>query len=351
MALEKLIAKKRLMIVCGAGGVGKTTLSAALAWKGAMAGKKALVITVDPAKRLAGLLRLRSPCPDPKPVWRDAKSSGVLFACLLEAKQTFDALISKHAPASARAAILDHPLYAQVSSMLAGTQEYMAMEKLFSLSEGNQFDLIVVDTPPARQAIDFLLAPIRLINLLNDSLLRWLVAPTVKMGTLGSKILSALSNLSGKEILEDIAQLMQISFAMLDGFTQRSGAIQARLAGKACAFVLATDCQRAATLNTQRLREAFAQLGYELEGILVNRFPPDFGKPKDIAAAADWVRQQKDPIWERAVQGLIENQQLGQALRRKLKTLEASVPHWGLVPEQPKGVVSLADLQTLAAFI
>lgn len=348
MGLEKLIQKKGLLIVCGAGGVGKTTLASALALKGAEGGKKSVVITVDPAKRLASILGLKPPCPDPKLVW---KGKGELSACLLEAKETFDGLIQRYARPDIKETILNNPLYIQTSLMLAGTQEYMAMEKLYHLSAEEKFDLIVVDTPPSKNAIDFLKAPLRLIHMINDSLLRFLIAPTLKMGNLGSKALSALSHLSGKEILEDIAKLMHFSLELLGGFTKRSDAIQTLLQSKRCAFVLVCDRFRTLRKEGQTFRADLLRLGFELEGILVNRMPPSFGNPDAIQESIEWAKKQKEPLWQEASRLLKQNLALHSHLKEGLKTLIESVPYYGLVPEIPEGVADLPSLHKIGELL
>lgn len=348
MGFENLFAKKKLIIVCGVGGVGKTTLSASLALKAARLGKKSLVITVDPAKRLAAILGLQPSCVEPELVW---KEKGSLFACLLNAKHTFDSIIQKHADRGVQEMVFANPLYQHLSLMIAGTHEYMAMEKLYTLSEENQFDLIVVDTPPAKQATDFLTAPIKMINMLNDSMLRWLVSPTLKMGRVSSKILAALSHLSGAEILEEIAQLMQTSLSLLDGFTKRSEAVQKILSSKACSFALATNLPNLFLGDIFQIQEEWNRLGLELETLLLNRISPSFGTPKEIQNALEWAKQKEDPLWEKAAKNLQKNDSLQKLQSEKIKPFLEAFPYHALIPEQSKGVSSFNDLQKLTDWI
>lgn len=348
MDFKKLIFKKQLIIVCGLGGVGKTTLSAALALRAAEEGKKSLVITVDPAKRLAQALGLKGSCTEPMEIWR---GKGILYACLLDAKETFDNLIKRHAQKEMGEAILNNTLYQQLSLMLAGTQEYMAMEKLYALSHEGKYDLLIVDTPPARHAIDFLKAPMKLTGLLNDSILKLMIFPSLKMGEIGSKILGLLGRVTGGGILEDIAKLMQVSFNLLEGFAQRSGEIQKHLIGKECAFVLATAVNSGLMNDANIFREELAKLGFLLEGLLINRLPPSFGNSLDIEAALRWAKGQKDPLWEEAGSLLKAEQKNNELLRTKLKPLLDAIPYCNLFPEMPEGVSNFKDLKTLAKYI
>ncbi len=235
--------------------------------------------------------------------------------------------------------------------MIAGTQEYMAMEKLYSLRSDEKFDLIVVDTPPAKQAVDFLTAPLRMMNMINDSLLRWLVAPTLKMGTLSSKIFGALSTLSGKEIWEEIARFLQIIFSMLEGFTRRSESIQNLLLSRECAFIMVADLPRTSSLEGRPLGDEFERLGFELEAVVLNRTPSSFGTEREIRLALQWAEKQKEPVWH-AAKGLLEKNRLAhRKAEEKLKSLAEEIPHHALIPEMPEGVSRLDDLRKMADFM
>lgn len=350
MGLEKLLNKKKLIVVCGLGGVGKTTLAAALGLKAARLGKKVVVITVDPAKRLADTLGLKIPCPEPKLVWK-GKKEGSLYACLLDAKHTFDHLIKVHASKNLQGAILNNTLYQQLSLMLAGTQEYMAMEKLYDLSSQDQFDLVIVDTPPARHAIDFLKAPMRLMKLLKESVLRWLIAPSLKLGFLGSKVLGALSQLTGSGIMEDIAQLMQISLGLLDGFTERAEVIQNRLMGKECAFVLVVSAMQATMSDALSFRQEMDRLGFLLEGVLVNRVPYFFDREKEVKKYLESVQKQKEPFWQSLAKWLEGQQRLNSQLQLKMDTLLSEMPHASFIPDVFDDIADLEDLGKISSHL
>ena len=175
--LADRLADKRVIICAGSGGVGKTTCSAAIALGLAARGQRVAVVTIDPAKRLADALGLESLSDAPSRI--DGQWSGELWALMLDTKSTFDALVAKYAPSPAQAeGILRNRFYRNISTALSGTQEYMAMEKLFELHDEGGFDLIVVDTPPTRNALDFIDAPRRLTRFLDNRIFRWLMMPT-----------------------------------------------------------------------------------------------------------------------------------------------------------------------------
>ena len=196
-ALSRALDQRHVLVVCGSGGVGKTTTAAALGVQAALRGRRVLVCTIDPSRRLAtslGLDRL----PD-KPrlldldrVAPERERGGALWAMTLDTKRTFDAIVVKHAEgAAARRRILENRFYQQVSSALAGSHEYMAMEKLLELSADERFDLVILDTPPTRHALDFLEAPERLMGFLDTGILRWFLRPYFVAGRLTLKVAHA----------------------------------------------------------------------------------------------------------------------------------------------------------------
>src|SRR5215475_4141536 len=169
--------RTRIIVCCGSGGVGKTTIAAAIGLRAAERGRHVVVLTVDPARRLAQSMGLTSLDNTPRPV-RNASEAGSMHAMMLDMKRTFDEIVEAHADPDRAAQILANPFYQSLSSSFAGTQEYMAMEKLGQLRRADEWDLIVVDTPPSRSALDFLDAPQRLSRFLDGRLIRLLTAPT-----------------------------------------------------------------------------------------------------------------------------------------------------------------------------
>src|SRR4249919_1360788 len=204
----------RIIVCCGSGGVGKTTTAAALGVRAAEAGRHAVVLTIDPARRLAQSMGLTELDNTPRPVKDiDESSGGALFAMMLDMKRTFDEVVSAHSAPERAEEIFGNPFYQALSSSFAGTQEYMAMEKLSQLAASDEWDLIVVDTPPSRSALDFLDAPERLGRFLDGRMIRLLAAPAraggrayLKVVTVGFSVFSkVLSKILGGELLSDVS--------------------------------------------------------------------------------------------------------------------------------------------------
>ena len=204
-AFARLVTSREIVVCCGTGGVGKTTTAAVLAIEAARRGRRSVVVTIDPAKRLADALGLHELTDEPKlidqQIWdvsdgvseSDSRSVGSLSALMLDTKSTFDKLVHEHAPDEhAAQRILDNRFYRNVSGALGGTQEYMAMEKLHELHTSGAFDLIVIDTPPSRHALDFLDAPQRLMKLLDNRMFRLLMMPTKTYMKVAGAALQAL---------------------------------------------------------------------------------------------------------------------------------------------------------------
>lgn len=219
------------------------------------------------------------------------------------------------------------------------------MEKLFRFSQEQKWDLVVVDTPPARHAIDFLEAPIKMSNMLEDSVLKFLIAPSLKIGGIGGKMLGALGHLTGDGVLADIAQLMHLSISLLDGFTQRASAIQDLLKAKESSFVLATSMHAATVSDPLHFRRQLASIGYTLEGLLINRMPP-FVETLDSKTIA-WGKNQKENIWRQAATIAEEKRALYQHVRKKLKPLIEQIPHVGWITEKSEGIATFEDLKKL----
>src|SRR5687768_8385680 len=205
--LAELVERRELVGCCGTGGVGKTTVSAVLAVEGARRGRNAVVVTIDPAKRLANTLGLDTLSNTAHEIDRNlwdpdgrAPASGRLSALMLDTKSTFDGLIAKYSADPEQAErIVENRFYRSISSALSGTQEYMAMEKLYELNEDGGYELIIVDTPPTRHALDFLDAPRRLTRLLDNRIFRILMAPTRVAGRAVQAFLRTVSKVVGAE--------------------------------------------------------------------------------------------------------------------------------------------------------
>jgi anion-transporting ArsA/GET3 family ATPase len=287
--LAELAAKRHIVVCCGSGGVGKTTTAAVFALAGACRGRNAVVVTIDPAKRLANALGLDSLSDSAREIDRElwdpegqAPVEGRLSALMLDTKSTFDHLVLKYAgDPNQGARILENRFYRNISSVLSGTQEYMAMEKLHELHEEGGYDLIVVDTPPTRNALDFLDAPARLTRLLDNRLFRLVMAPTRASFRVANIALQAffrsVSKVIGIEVVEDLVLFFQAFEGMEDGFRQRAHRVLELLGEPGTAFVLVTSPGRDAVSEAgyfaRRLREA----GLAVDGLVVNRIHPEFG--------------------------------------------------------------------------
>jgi anion-transporting ArsA/GET3 family ATPase len=276
----------KIVICCGSGGVGKTTTAAALALRAAERGRTVCVLTIDPARRLAQSMGLSQLDNTPRQVAAVGKDGGALFAMMLDMKRTFDEIVEHHAEPGRAQAILDNPFYQSLSSSFAGTQEYMAMEKLGQLREelahdGSRqpWDLIVVDTPPSRSALDFLDAPKRLGSFLDGRFIKILLAPAKVSGKAYLKVFSAgigavtgvLSKVMGAQVLTDLQTFVTALDTTFGGFRERADATYALLQAPGTAFLVVAapepDALREATYFVERL----AQDQMPLAGLVLNR--------------------------------------------------------------------------------
>jgi anion-transporting ArsA/GET3 family ATPase len=366
-------------VCAGPGGVGKTTTAAALAVLGARSGRRVAALTVDPARRLADSLGLRDPGAraeelDPR-LWQvpgQSGSGGRLSVMMMDTKRTFDELIERHASSpQARDRILNNRLYGYVSSHLAGAHEYMAMEKLLSVSRDAAFDLIVLDTPPTRDALDFLSAPERLVGALDSSVLGWLgqaLHPSrgLSLGLLArgvSRVLGTMGRITGRELLEQLARFIVDLNELFGGFRQRAEAVAQAFRGSEFGFVLVSSPRAAALDEGLRLERQLHLEGMTLDGFVVNRMPLSGG----AASSAEVARAlaQRLPEWEpgaasASLKAILrtaaeqssrrrESQARVDALRSTLEGLgRTPSPALFLLPELPADVQGLASLHELA---
>jgi anion-transporting ArsA/GET3 family ATPase len=286
--LDRLIQNPDIHIVvcCGSGGVGKTTTSAAVGLRAAEHGRQVVVLTIDPARRLAQSMGLTELDNVPRKVdGIDTVAGGRLDAMMLDMKRTFDEVVESHASADKVAQILANPFYQALSSSFAGTQEYMAMEKLGQLRARDDWDLIVVDTPPSRSALDFLDAPERLGSFLDGRLIRLLMVPAKAGGraylrffSAGvSAVTSAFDRILGSELLGNVQTFVSALDTMFGGFRERADQTYELLKRPDTAFVVVAtpqpDALREASYFVRRL-EADSM---PLAGLVLNRVHPDGG--------------------------------------------------------------------------
>ncbi|MFE9628467.1 ArsA family ATPase [Streptomyces sp. NPDC006527] len=268
----------RIVVCCGSGGVGKTTTAAALGLRAAERGRKVVVLTIDPARRLAQSMGIDSLDNTPRRV-KGVEGDGELHAMMLDMKRTFDEIVEAHADAERAAAILSNPFYQSLSAGFAGTQEYMAMEKLGQLRAKDEWDLIVVDTPPSRSALDFLDAPKRLGSFLDGKLIRVLLAPAKVGGRAGMKFLNvgmsmmtgALGKVLGGQLLKDVQTFVAAMDSMFGGFRTRADATYKLLQAPGTAFLVVAAPERDALREAAYFVERLAAEEMPLAGLVLNR--------------------------------------------------------------------------------
>ncbi|WP_460068095.1 ArsA family ATPase [Streptomyces sp. YKOK-I1] len=268
----------RIVVCCGSGGVGKTTTAAALGLRAAERGRKVVVLTIDPARRLAQSMGIDSLDNTPRRV-KGVEGDGELHAMMLDMKRTFDEIVEAHADPERASAILSNPFYQSLSAGFAGTQEYMAMEKLGQLRARDEWDLIVVDTPPSRSALDFLDAPKRLGSFLDGKLIRVLLAPAKVGGRAGMKFLNvgmsmmtgALGKLLGGQLLKDVQTFVAAMDSMFGGFRTRADATYKLLQAPGTAFLVVAAPERDALREAAYFVERLAAESMPLAGLVLNR--------------------------------------------------------------------------------
>jgi len=272
-----------IIVCCGSGGVGKTTTAASLGVRAAELGRRVCVLTIDPARRLAQSLGLQELDNSPREVAEVGRAGGALFAMMLDMKRTFDEIVQQHGDPERAAQILENPFYQSLSSSFAGTQEYMAMEKLGQLHreavDSGQWDLIVVDTPPSRSALDFLDSPANLASFLDGRLIRLLLAPARAGGKAYMKVFGgafslvtgALNKVLGAQLLSDIQTLVGGLDSVFGGFRDRAERTYALLQASGTSFLVIAspepDALREASFFVERLQRD----SMPLAGMIVNR--------------------------------------------------------------------------------
>jgi anion-transporting ArsA/GET3 family ATPase len=306
VTIDDLVTQHHVVVCCGTGGVGKTTTSAVLALEAARRGSNAIVVTIDPARRLADTLGIDVVGDSPHEIdhgrWDPtgtARTGGRLSALMLDTRSTFDALVRRYSATDEQTErILDNRFYRNIAGSLSGTQEYMAMEKLHELHEEGGYDLIVVDTPPTRHALDFLDAPARLTRLLDNRIFRFLMVPTRTYlrvaGVAVQAFLRTISKVVGTAVIDDVVAFFRAFEGMEQGFRERASSVTELLAERSTAFVLVTSPRRDAVQEAVFFAERLEENHMSVAALVVNRVHPHFGPDRDEAALrarADEVRQ------------------------------------------------------------
>jgi anion-transporting ArsA/GET3 family ATPase len=363
----ELLEGKRVCICAGSGGVGKTTSSAAIAAGMAARGKKVAVLTIDPAKRLADSLGLpelgneeRRVDPELFAAAGIETNGGELWAMMLDAKATFDELVRRHAPdEETRDRILANRVYQQLSAALAGSQEYMAMEKLFELYAEDRYDLLVLDTPPTQSALDFLEAPRRLMQFIEGRALQVFMRPTgFGMRVFGagtSMMFSVLRRVTGVEVLEDLSEFFQAFSGMVGGFRERAKRVSELLARPETTFLVVCGAQGEpideAVYFHRRLVEAKLPFG----GVIVNKVHYESEPPGDDGRLAkDLNLAIGDPdVAARVLQSFEDYRGLAERDARNIKRLTAEMRARSViqVPYLDRDVHDLAGLMVINRYL
>ncbi len=304
--LEALAASREILVTCGSGGVGKTTTAAAIAAMAAVhLGGKVLVVTVDPARRLATAMGIErfgnaeTPIPPEAFAAAGVEPRGELSAAMLDTKASWDDLVTRHAPdAATRDAILSNPLYANISGRFVQSHDYIAMERLYDIHSSGRYDLIVVDTPPTRNAIDFLAAPERMADFFSSRLLRWLTAPyQSRVFTVASKpFMNVADRILGSQFLADIAEFFMLFQTMHDGFVERARAVQALLSERRTSFVVVSTLEAAPVAETTYFIDALADDQLHLGAIVLNKVFPAYLRSTNATHAARALTERADQL-------------------------------------------------------
>jgi anion-transporting ArsA/GET3 family ATPase len=293
--LSQLVRDRHIIVCCGSGGVGKTTTAAVLALEAARSGRRACVVTIDPARRLANSLGVDTLPNTPTDI--DGPWPGRLAALMLDPKRTFDDLVHREAGSPERAeGILANRIYRSLSTSLSGTHEYMAMEKLHELVTSAEFDLVVVDTPPSRNALDFLDAPRRLTHFLSNRLFQVLMMPTRAslrvMGVAAQALLRTIAKVAGAEIVRDAVTFFQLFEGMEEGFRVRAQLVHDLLAQPSTAFVLVAAPRPDSVDEAVHFAAKLEESGMSTAALVVNRVLPRFA---DAAGMADFPEPPPGP--------------------------------------------------------
>ena len=291
-----IVRRKRVVVCAGSGGVGKTTISAVVALNAAIAGKRALVLTIDPARRLANSLGVSELDNEPRPIALEQfrtvglEPRGELWAMMLDMKQSYDDLVDRYAPdADARHSILRNRFYQSFSTSLAGTQEYAAAERLYELYTEGNWDLVVLDTPPTAHALDFLEAPDRLVDAIDNRAMQWLHgrAPSARLGSglLGvgaGYALKILGKLAGGEMLTELSDFLRAFSTLFGGFKVRAARVRELMTSDVSTFVVVCAPNQASVDEAIYFHERLGTEQVHVGGLVVNRVHPSWVPPEDL---------------------------------------------------------------------
>jgi anion-transporting ArsA/GET3 family ATPase len=358
-SLSDVVDGGSVLVCCGSGGVGKTTTAAVIGLEAARRGRRVVVVTIDPARRLADALGLADGLTgDPQRVEVDhASGDGELWAMMLDTPAMFERVVRANAPDPEQAdRIVENRFYRNMAGALSGTQEYMASEALHELHGDERFDLVVVDTPPSRNALDFLEAPGVLTRFLDHKLFKLLMMPTrtgFRVLTVATQpILRAIGRVVGSEVLADTVAFFQAFAGMDAGFRQRAEAVTALLRADTTRFILVASPQRDTLIEASWFAAQLATQGFSVHGTVINRLHPRFGDGSvaDAASRAAAAMKRGKPELAAVWANLAELRTFADAERAELAPLLEQVGSAAVVevPLLPSDVHDVAALDMLA---
>jgi anion-transporting ArsA/GET3 family ATPase len=349
-SLESLLAAKEIVVFCGSGGVGKTSVAAAAGVAAATRlGGKVLALTIDPARRLASALGLEGFGNVEKQVPVEAfkaaelEPRGELWAAQLDTKRSWDELVLRHAPDEETAyRILENRLYTNITGRFVQSHDYIAMERLFDIHATGRYDLIIIDTPPTRNAIDFLEAPSRMADFFGGRLLRWLTMPYRVGGRRGARVLNVASRpfyqvadrILGSQFLKDIAEFFLSFQSMYEGFASRAQAVERLLHDRRTTFAVVTTLEGAPLREAQLFCEQLTKRDFHLGALVLNKTLPDYLLSPEGARAADALVAEAGPLAELIVG--TAKPELSDAARtaRVLRTIGESFKNFAVVAKR-----------------
>lgn len=360
--LDAVVAGARVLVCCGSGGVGKTTAAAVIGIEAARRGRRVVVVTIDPARRLADALGLPdglSGAPQRVAV-ESGPDGGELWAMMLDTPAMFERVVRSHATDVEQAdRIVENRFYQNIAGALSGTQEYMASEALHELHGDDRFDLVVVDTPPSRNALDFLEAPGVLSRFLDHTAFKLLMMPTrtgMRVLSIATQpILRAIGRVVGSDVLADAVAFFQAFAGMDVGFRERAEQVTALLHDDATKFVLVSSPQRDTVVEAVWFAEQLHEQGFDVAATIVNRLLPRFGDGTvaDATRRADTARDRGDRDLAALWTNLAELRTIADAEREQLRPLVERVGERVVVevPRLPSDVHDVAALELLGAHL
>lgn len=350
-------ATREIFVCCGVGGTGKTTTSAALGVGHALAGRRVVVLTIDPARRLADALGLESLGNTAREI-EVPGATGSLHALMLDRKGTWDQVIRRFSPTPETAEkLLSNRYYRAISTRLTGSHEYMAIEKLHELVESDRWDLVVVDTPPTQHVLDFLHAPDRVRRIFDSSVLRGLVDPGRGLvGAATRRALTLLERLAGARVMEDIAEFFSLIGELSGGFRARSKAVSELLASHRTRYWLVADANAPERNDLLGFLAALRERRMRFAGFLVNRVAraPDLAGGRALPEAVDGLDEATWAEWRAALERLAsradEDARRHRDAAAALSSAADGAPVW-LIPEIPEGVRNIEGLGALSVYL